>query len=159
MFTYSGNPISTARDAVRFEIDDTDADDYSFEDAEIDYALQHFGIAANSTPTDGEAVFPACMHLLRIKERRLSADPTVRIGNLTIDNSAAAKLVQDLIKKLQRRLAARSGLWAGGISRDDKAIAQQDPDRPADSFKVGIHDFPGSQAPEGGANSSDPTRG
>lgn len=146
-FTYSGDPSASMKDAVRFQMDDTDPQDYHLEDAEIAAVLGYFGIVATTSPGDLEGVLAAVVECMRMKDRRLAADPTVRIGNLTIDNTAAANAYHQRLLQMQRRLAARTGLYSGGISRADKDAARADPDRPNDAFRVGMHDFPGTQPP------------
>ena len=146
-FSYSGDPLASMLDAVRFDIDDTDQADYRFEDAEILAVLAKNGIPdGRAAKGDLTQTVMTANDLRRIMVRRQDQDPSFKLGSFSEDRTAAAKLAWEKQMYEQRRLAARAPMYAGGISIADKDAARADPDRPADSIFVGMMDFPGTPA-------------
>lgn len=77
-FTYSGNPGSSDRDAVRFLIQDTDSTDPLMQDAEIDWLLAQ-------VTNVYQAAHDAC-YALGAKYARL-ADQSKSVGDLSLSLS------------------------------------------------------------------------
>lgn len=142
MFTYTGDPNASMRDGLRFEIGDTDADSYRFEDAEIDWLLRKAGV----DPTlagDPVALRPITSALKQSTVLELLAQPSYKLGNFEERLTEAAKAYADQVNKA-RVWEVAQGLYAGGISVSDKEAARENPDRPRDTFRVGMMDNPGT---------------
>lgn len=131
-WSYSGNPSSSSRDKVRFLIGDTDSTDQLLTDAEVDYTLTVY--------TDAYLAGAMCSDVLAAKWSRL-ADKSV--GSLSISYSQRQKNMAELAQRLRRMSATLSSTvapYAGGISVSDKESQEEDDDRTAPAFSVGMHD-------------------
>jgi hypothetical protein len=82
-FTYSGDPSSSTRDAVRFLIQDTDTTDQLMQNAEIQWLLD----SANDSVY--QAAHDAC-YALASRFNRL-ANETKQVGDLSISTTYVAK--------------------------------------------------------------------
>lgn len=124
-WTYSGNPGSNAKDAVRFLIGDTDQDDPLLLDGEITYLLGMY----NNAPLN--AAIRAC-EAVQAKFARLANE---RVGQVSIDFNQKAKAYAVMRDDLTRRLAVEdSSPYAGGISVADKEQQAQNTDRVKPDF-------------------------
>lgn len=129
--TYSGNPADSAKDAVRFWIEDTAAP-FALTDEEIAYVLTIY-----PSPMAAAA---ACARALAAKYAKLVDK---EVGDLKIKYSqrGAAYLA------LAERIEAQSGLvglmpYAGGISIADMQAVDQNSDRPVPPIRIGQFDNP-----------------
>lgn len=116
-WSYSGEPSSSVKDAVRFNLQDTDESAPLLEDAEILYAIAKE--APGATPTMGEVLSATalCMEAL---ERRFSMAADVKEGALEIKSSARAKVYREAAAKLRLRAAGMHAPFSGGMSESEK---------------------------------------
>ncbi len=132
-WTYSGDPSSTNRDAVRFLVGDTDNTDQLVTDEEIAYALAQEGNAYN-----------AAARMARGLASKFARHPDQSLGDLSISYSQRYKHFTELAKKLETEGSSRRGVpYAGGISKADKDTVSADSDRIQPAIRVGVHDSPG----------------
>lgn len=129
-WTYSGDPSSTDRDAVRFLVGDTDNTDQLFTDEEIAYAL-----------TQGDS-YTAAARLARNLASKYARYSDESIGDLSISYSQRYKHFTEIAKQLELESSRGVTPYAGGISVADKATVTADTDRIQTSIKVGVHDSP-----------------
>lgn len=138
MWTYSGDPTTSARDEVRFLIGDTNENDPQLSDTEIDYLLLQTGGNAQS------AALRSVEGLISQYSRLVDKS----IGDLSISYSQRKASYMDLLKMLRRQASlalSSSAPYAGGISVSDKLSREADPDRVIPAFKVGMHENTGSE--------------
>lgn len=135
-FTYSGDPLSSLRDEVRFLIGDTNENDAQFSDREIEYLLAD---ESNVYLAAANGAFSLAAKYARMVDKS--------VGDLSISYSQRQKHFADLAAQLQRlSVTAQDGTvarpYAGGISQADKDTVESDTDRVA-GFRKGMHDFLG----------------
>lgn len=131
-FTYSSDPAASDRDYVRFRVGDTDSTDQQLADAEVDAMLAEKGNKLTA------AAF--CARAIAAKYARLV---TQAVGDLRMDYSDLAKQYNELAQQLSSEASiAVATPYAGGISIADKESAEDDSDRVAPAFAVGMHDNP-----------------
>lgn len=132
-WTYSGDPSSTSRDAVRFLIGDTDNTSQLVTDEEIAYILTQEGSASS-------AAARVCRSLAAKYARFMDQS----VGDLNISYSQRFKQFSEMAAKLESDASSRTGIpYAGGISQTDKDSRESDTDRILPVSKVGAHDYPG----------------
>ena len=132
-WTYSGDPSSDDRDAVRFLIQDTDTNRQLATNEEIDWLL-----------TQEVNVYTAAAAALQSVVNRQAGIGSKKVGDLSItfDFAAAEKRISDL------RLRGRSSYEipsAGGISVAEKDTNEADTDIPKPFFKRKQFDFEGTK--------------
>lgn len=133
-FTYSGNPGASDRDAVRFLIGDTDANDPILQDEEIDYLLADTGSVNGAALSAARSIWAKFARLV-----------DKAVGDLRISYSQRASHYQQLIRQLEQRAAIRKAVpFAGGISKASKDSIRQDSDRVPPRFSRDQFRFPGS---------------
>jgi hypothetical protein len=134
-WSYSGDPASSDKDAVRFLLGDTLSSDEQLQDAEINFLIDQQG---------GNVYLAASMgaNMLASKYARL-VDKSV--GDLRISYGSRQKAYLALSDALAAQaITSGAGLaapYAGGISVSDKEIDIDNTDRVAPSFKKGMHDY------------------
>lgn len=122
---YSGNPNYSAKDQTRFLVGDTDKCDPLLSDEEIVWLLSQY----NNSPLN--AAIRAC-EAIASKFSRL-ADETVGRVSFKYSQIATAIMVQQ--NMLRNRLAMEDAApFAGGISVNDKRVAELDRDRVRPDF-------------------------
>lgn len=124
-WSYSGNPLANAKDAVRFTIGDTDSTEPLLLDGEIEFLLvQYQDVVLNAS-------IRAC-EMIMAKFARLVNE---RVGSVSVDwkdRMAAYKAMRD---DLTRRLALTDAIpFCGGISRTQKITEVQNTDRVKPDF-------------------------
>lgn len=134
-WTYT-NPATSARDAVRFLLGDTDTTDQRVSDEEIAFALAQTG---NSTY--GAAAL--CARALAGKYATL-VDTTVETVSTKYSQlrDAFSKLATQLEAQGKRYTGALGIPAAGGISITDMESAREDTDRVPTAFNMGQFDNP-----------------
>lgn len=136
-WSYSGDPTSSAKDAVRFLIGDTDTNDQQLQDEEILFLL------AQTSNDIYSAAILACRSIASIYSRQ--ADQ--RIGDYSISASQKAAAYLALAKQLEqsqtKALIKRVKPYAGGISVSDKREDEENPDRVQPAFTRRDMAFPG----------------
>ena len=124
-WTYSGDPSSSAKDAVRFLIGDTNSTNQLLQDAEISYLLNLY----NQAPMN--AAIRACETIMA-KYSRLADESA---GQVSISFSQRAKGYSSMLANLKTRLYSEDcGIIAGGISVSDKTRVQLNSDRVKPEF-------------------------
>lgn len=138
--TYSGDPASSPKDAVRFWIQDTAAP-WKTSDEEINYVLTLF-----TNP------MLAAANVAKALAAKYAAMPSKKVGDFSISFGELAKNYFALADKLETQ-AQTFGLlpYAGGTSIADEKVVANNPDRPRPPFRQDQFDNP-----NGLNNTSDP---
>ena len=126
-WNYSGNPAHNTRDAIRFLIGDTIADEPLVQDEEIAYAYSTYGT--------NELAGAAC---LRSLAARFSREGSVSVGDVSKDG-------KDIAEKYKERA---DELDPGGVTSPSSAMVTPvfggtGDDARDSSFYVGMDDIPG----------------
>jgi hypothetical protein len=122
-WTYTGDPASSNRDAVRFAIGDTDAGDQQVQDAEIDYLL---GLYPNPLIAGAHA----CRRLAAKYARQVSK----AVGSASLQASDRMRHYADLAELLLAEATGGAGagsgltVYAGGLSEAEKESDREDTD-------------------------------
>jgi hypothetical protein len=144
-FSYSGDPASSVKDAVRFEIQDTNSESPLLQDAEVEYAITQE--APNAPPSEGEVLSAAarCMEAL---QRLFAMQADTEVGSLKSTYSKQAEGYAKRAAELRQRAMGMNAPWAGGLSESEKQSREEDLDRVPPMFKRGQFQNPyaGSQA-------------
>ncbi len=133
-WTYSGDPATSDRDAVRFLVQDTNDEDQLLSDEEVDYLLAQHGDV-------GATAVAACLALATRYAQR--AVDSKSVGDLKIEYADRAQAFRDLAKELRRSgaLAVRPVPVAMGITESQKEDAAADDDRIPTHVELGNDDF------------------
>lgn len=126
-WSYSGNPVSSPLDEVRFLAGCTDSADQQVSNEEINYLLAEHGSA-----------LPAAIALAESLVAKFSSRPDQKTGDIDTKYSQLVKHFTDLAVRLRAKM--RVAPYAGGISKADKATVDEDADRDAPAFSVGMMD-------------------
>lgn len=123
-WTYTGDPSSSDRDAVRFKVGDTDDQDGLVADEEIDHLLT----AEGSVTSAAAAV---CEHLARRFARFASKSVSAPGGfSASVSYDQRSRAYADLAVKLREEAGrVATFAYAGGISLADKETLDNDTDR------------------------------
>lgn len=137
-WTYSGDPSTNDKDAVRFLIGDTDTTDQQLQDEEITYLLN----------INGGDVYDAAIAAARSLASKYSRQADTRIGDYSVSASQRAAAYLALAKELQQQQVANlvhtSTPYAGGISVADKQQDETNTDRVRPAFTRYDMTFPGT---------------
>ena len=135
-WSYSGDPDSSALDAIRFLIGDTDTNDQLLANEEISWTNSQ--ITGSTTSTDSlYTVAYRCMITIASKFSRL-ADQAV--GDMRVSMSQKAKGAREQAKELKRLAESEGGTptpYAGGITVSDKEIDLDNSDLVKPYFRSG----------------------
>lgn len=138
---YTGNPSTHSPDEVRLLIGDTSTSTGSeiFSDGEMDYFVA-------SAPNNYMAAANAVRTLVgTTRAATLAGVMSKQVGDLKIDYRTVS--VTDILiakaAQLRRQGVRKVKPYAGGISQSDKDNTEQDTDRVAPAFSIGMHDHPG----------------
>jgi len=126
-WSYSGEPGSSPKDAVRFEIPDRDASAPLLQDAEIEYALAQ----------EGNDVLAAAAHCCEELSRELSLQADTQFGSVKTSYKDAAKNLAARAEELRKRAGGMHAPFAGGLSQSEKESAESNTDRVASPFRLG----------------------
>lgn len=123
-WTYSGDPSSSDRDAVRFLVGDTDTNDQLVQNEEITWALTQGG------------VYNAASRVARAIAAKFSRKVDFEVSkDLKVFYSKQADLYNSLADNLQEQASRFVPLpFAGGISVSNKESYEADTDRVKPSF-------------------------
>lgn len=140
-WTYSGDPSSSSRDAVRFKIGDTTPTDMLFTDAEVEYAVSTEGSVNEASlclARAGLAKFVRAYEAYdRDGDKILSKKLQQRIDNF-----------KSLIEQLSLARGKRvTGIYAGGLTNSDKRTQEEDTNRVAPNFTRDMHNNPIASSP------------
>ena len=130
--TYSGNPASSDRDAVRFRIGDTQESDWQLQDEEIDYLLE----GGVSVPL---ASLRACKALAAHYARQVDKS----VDGFSLSASQRQTHYLDLAKTISREAGLdvpAVSFRVGGLSIADRDTADADEDLIQPDFRIGQFD-------------------
>jgi hypothetical protein len=138
MWSYTGNPASSPKDAVRFWLGDVNDSTPQLSDEEIAYLLS----LTNDQPL--QAAILGCLELANRYSSQVdfAVETELRVS-LSQRAQAYAQRARDLKEQvtIPGVTATLHPLpYAGGISTADKAAREQDSDRVPPSFWVGMHE-------------------
>lgn len=104
-WSYSGNPADSLKDAVRFEIGDTNPNDPLLQDEEIQYVLsQH-----------NNHILWSAVKCCEIVMVNLAREVNSTMGRSRVEASQKFKSYELIAKKLRARLISGSAPIAGGL--------------------------------------------
>lgn len=132
---YSGNPSSSAKDAVRFLSGDTDEDDPLVSDEEIAYILTQ-----ESNPYEAAALVCEALASKFARETSVSGDGFSESGG------ELSRQFKERAKDLRMQSGGRSKPrpYVGGISYSERENADADGDLVKHSFRSDMHTYPGT---------------
>jgi len=135
-FTYSGDPSTSTRNAVRFLINDTDAADALFSDEELNYLISEWENVY-------EVARAACETLIA-RFNRLADSTSKSVGDISVSESysAKAKQYQDLAHSLLMRRMRKTPPTPYANAQALKSTNDRIVDDYNTDFYAGIHDNP-----------------
>lgn len=139
IWTYSGNPSLSERDAVRFHIQDTDSANPLYYDGEIDYLLTKFP----------NPLYAAAQAARSLAAKFAGQVTSKRVGDLALTYAEKVKNYLALADALEMQ-ADQTGaqLYSGGTSKSDMTAVAADSNRVPQPFSRGQFDItPQSEAP------------
>jgi hypothetical protein len=134
-FSYSGDPSSSDKDAVRFEIQDTDSSAPLLQDEEINWTLDDE--AGDQLPRTPAGVFSAAARCCEALSRRFAMQADTVVGSLTTTYSRMAENYAERAKELRAKATGLGVPYVGGQSWSEKAASRADPDRVQPRFRRG----------------------
>lgn len=147
VWTYSGDPDANDRDAVRFLVGDTVEASAIFQDEEIDWLL------TQNSNVYFAAALGADAAASQFSSNAKAGVKTKTVGALSISysNTERAEEYRTMAASLRRRAAVHSVLipYAGGTSKSDKELNEQDTDWNQPNFKIGQFDNPNAGSEPG----------
>lgn len=130
-YSYSGDPASSPKDAVRFWIQDTGAP-WKVSDEEINYTLTQF-----SDP------IRAAAQIAKALAAKYAAYPSKRVGDFEIQWGELAKNYAAIAAQLEATANTRGVIpYSGGISHADKRQVNSNIDRVKPPFRIDQYDNP-----------------
>ncbi len=128
-YTFSGDPSTSPKDAVRFWIQDMGPTVWLVSDQAIEYVLAQF-----------PNVLMASAQICRSLAAKFAQMVTKKVGDLSINYSDKSKQYLELADDLEAQ--ASSGLmpYAGGISKSDMLTVDENPNRVRPPFSIGQFD-------------------
>jgi hypothetical protein len=130
-FDYSGDPADSAKDQVRFLVQDTDSDRELLQDEEIEWLLE---VTPNVHAAAAEAALAIAL--------RFAALPDRRVGGMSISYAQNTQHFQELATLLRRK-ANRLSLgkpYAGGVTVNDVFEHREDTFIVQPHIRLGMHD-------------------
>jgi hypothetical protein len=141
--TYSGNPAASERDMIRFRTGDTDMTSALLQDAEIDAMI--------ATETSLNRRLASCLEAIG---RKLMRQPNFALDKWREDRQAVAQSFLAEAKALRKK-ATSQGVYAGGLTKTDKAAREEDSDRVAPYAFEGMDEYPVDSNPEADSDEDD----
>jgi hypothetical protein len=132
VWTYTGDPTDSAKDALRFHLGDTDQEDQLLSDQEINYLLQ----------LHGGNIYLATADAARTLAGKFSRQSDKQVGDLRLSLSQKSDHFWELAKKLELQGQKRVTPYAGGISKADKNKQRDREDRVKPEFKRDMMENP-----------------
>jgi len=108
-WNYSGDPSTSTKDAIRFEIGDTDQSWKLLEDEEIEYALK-------VEPNWIAAAARCCESIAR----RFAREADQRLGPSYVYKRQRSEAYKELAQELRRR--SSSGMYVGGVRQGEDLL-------------------------------------
>ena len=129
-FSYSGDPSSADKDAVRFEIQDTNPASPLLQDGEVEWAiLNETGVAAGEPTTMSTGnIYRAAARCMETLARLFSAQADTQIGQLKTTYSKQAQTYAERAAELRSKAQGMNAPYAGGQSISEKQEASADAD-------------------------------
>ncbi|GEO26234.1 hypothetical protein AAC03nite_20190 [Alicyclobacillus acidoterrestris] len=124
MWTYSGDPTSSPKDKLRFDIGDTLAADPLLQDEEIAFCL-------SSESTYNGAVARACESIAM----RFQREASTKVGALSLDLATRAQQWSQRADMYRKRANASHAPYVGGLSKAEKAADESNPDKTGPYFR------------------------
>lgn len=151
MWSYSGNPADSPKDAVRFEIQDTEGgpgeeEMQLLQDAEIEYVIAE---EAGEEPSP-RGILSAAARCAEILAQKFSAQSDNVEGSLQQTYSKAALGYTKLAERLRRRAQGLGAPSMVAISRQMKRELRQDHERVQPMFRRDQHRMPVARDGNGG---------
>lgn len=134
-WSYSGNPEANDKDAVRFEIQDTEANAPLLQDEEITYAIVR---EAGEEP-DEQGLLSAAARCCEIVARKFTRQADIVVGSEGITYSKMAANYRAMAKELRVRAQGYGTPFAGGQTKSEKRALRADPNRVQPEFRRGQH--------------------
>ena len=146
-FTYTGDPSTSDKDSVRFEIQDTNPDSPLLQDAEITWCILAETGTAAATPatiaeTNPHGFYSACARAMETLARLFSAQADTEVGSLRTTYSKQAAGYTKRAQELRAKAQAFGEPYAGGQSITEKQAASQDADAVQPAFRRSQFDTP-----------------
>lgn len=119
MWSYSGDPATSTKDATRFYLGDTRKDAKLLDDEEIAFVLTEY--------PDPLAAAAACADALAAYYAR---EINKRVGPISVDYSLRQRQFTDLADTLWGRVGGRAmavkplDLWSGGIDKSERDVRE-----------------------------------
>ena len=132
-WTYSGDPASSNRDAVRFLIRDTNESDQLLSDEEIAWLLSQNGSNVYKAAVAGAFTVSASFSDQAV---------TKTVGALSLSYQARSENYKNIARDLKAQygvVGATFAPFASGISRDDKETQESDTDWDKPAFTRNMH--------------------
>ncbi len=129
-WSYTGDPSSSNKDAVRFIIGDTNTTDQLLSDEEINWLLGQYG-------SPSKTAYHACLAIAGKFARLVSQEA----GRIKVKAESKYLQYKQLADDFRANEKAGFGktltAYAGGISKADIAARDANPDKPALPFSLG----------------------
>ena len=136
-FTYSGDPDASPKDAVRWEIQDTEERGHLLEDEEIMSAIAR---EAGSEVTE-QGLLSAAARCAEVLARKFLRQIDIVEGSLQQTYSKQAKTYTEMAKELRIRAQGAQAPFAGGQTISGKQSLRSDTDRVQPRFRRGQNDM------------------
>jgi hypothetical protein len=131
-WTYSGDPASSTKDAVRFLVGDTSEDAPELSDEEVLWLLASEGGVERAAARGAEALASKNASLI-----------DKSIGAASISASQRFEHYRQLASRLWASATTLVAVpWAGGINESDKSAQESDPTRIAPAFSRDMMEYP-----------------
>jgi len=139
-WTYGASPQTSALDAIRLLVGDTDSSDQLIDDAAINYAISVRG----STNT-----LLAASDTARAIAAKLMRNVAFSVDGQSLQPQQAVEAFKKLATELEQRSRLIGGVmpYAGGVSISDMDATRSDDDRLPNIFRIGIMDNRGTLRP------------
>ncbi|MHB1950163.1 MAG: hypothetical protein ACYCQK_01660 [Acidiferrobacteraceae bacterium] len=136
-WNYSGDPSESDRDAVRFEIQDTNSSAPLLQDAEVDWCILNETGQAASIPTvlTMQQVYMAAARCMEILSGLFAAQADSQIGQLKLTYSKQAQTYATRAQEKRALAVGMSGPYAGAQSITEKESFEQNTDLPQPLFR------------------------
>jgi hypothetical protein len=133
-WTYEGDPRKNVRDAVRWEVQDTNEKAQQLQDQEILYAIEQ---EAGAVPPSQGEVLSAAARCMEAISRKWAAQADTELGSLKVDSTKRSKEYAARAKELRNRAVGLHAPFAGGQSENEKEKRRTESDRVQPRFQRG----------------------
>jgi len=133
-WTYSGNPASSSKDAVRFLVADTNTDDPFVTDEEITWALSQ----------SSSNIYKAASLVARALSAKFSTLSDEVIGPLQFKYAERAKNYEKIAERLEKsesKSLSLDGIYCGGVNVSDKESNAANSSIVQPELRKGITDY------------------